>query len=231
MAAEVVAAPLHVADLQRSEQRFEEGYVFEEELLLQVFGTRRDDDALLALASETQSGQKVGKGLAGAGARFDDEVAFFLEGGLDGPGHLVLASPVLEGEGGLGEDASRGEEIVKRGQALGGCGLRSSYRDGGRRGHRDGLAYDSRTPPPPPAQVRKVFEVDTLGLDFGLSLRSTGKGFPFLDGASGGQVCQEQVPKFRGWMKESGSRGVRIPTHRMRQRRDEWGSQFGAWDT
>jgi hypothetical protein len=28
-----------------------------------------------------------------------------------------------------------------------------------------GLANDSRTPPPPWAKVRKVFEVDILGLD------------------------------------------------------------------
>jgi len=92
-------------------------------------------------------------------------VAFFLEGGFDGSGHLVLAAAMLEVEGGLGEDASGGEEIVKCGQAVrdGICG--GGDRDGRRGGHRDGLAYDSRTPPPPPAKVGKVFEVDTLGLD------------------------------------------------------------------
>ena len=76
-------------------------------------------------------------------------MAFFLEGGFDGSGHLVLAAAVFEGEGGLGEDASGGEEIVKRGQAirdgLGGAG----DRDGERGGHRDGLAYDSCIPPLP----------------------------------------------------------------------------------
>jgi hypothetical protein len=94
-------------------------------------------------------------------------VTFFFEGGFDGSGHLVLAAAVLEGETGPGENAAGGEEIVKRGQAirdgLGG----GSDRDGERGGHRDGLANDSRTPPTPPAKVCKVFETDTLSLDFG----------------------------------------------------------------
>ena len=91
VAAEIVAAALHVANLQRAEERFEERNVFEEELLLQIFRAGGDDDALLALASQAQGGQKIGQGLAGAGAGFDDEVALLLESRLDGPGHLVLA--------------------------------------------------------------------------------------------------------------------------------------------
>ncbi len=165
VAAEIVCPPLHVADLERTEKGFEEGDVFEEELLLQIFGAGGDDDALLALASEPQSGQEVGEGLAGAGAGFDDEVTFFLECGFDGSGHFVLAAAVFEGEGGLGEDAPGGEEIVKRGQPVRNGLSSGGDRDGGRGGHRDRLAYDSCTPPPPPAKVCKVFEVDTLGLD------------------------------------------------------------------
>ena len=46
--AEVVGAALHVADLERAEERFEEGDVLEVELLLQIFGAGGDDDALLA---------------------------------------------------------------------------------------------------------------------------------------------------------------------------------------
>jgi hypothetical protein len=30
---------------------------------------------------------------------------------------------------------------------------------------------------------------------------------------------------------ESGSRVARIPTHRIKQRRDEWGTRFGVWVT
>jgi hypothetical protein len=100
---------------------------------------------------------------------------------------------VLEIEGGLGEDASGGEEIVKRGKAVRSGGLRGGDRDGGRGGHRDGLAYDSRTPPPPPAKVHKVFEVDTLGLDLMVarvdqSLRE--EGLVSSGGHSGRHVCQ-----------------------------------------
>ena len=91
VAAEIVGAALHVADLQRAEQRFEEGDVLEEELLLQILGAGGDDDALLALAGEAQRGQQIGEGLAGAGAGFDDEVALVREGAFDGSRHLVLA--------------------------------------------------------------------------------------------------------------------------------------------
>jgi hypothetical protein len=112
--AEVVAAALHVADVERAEEGFEEGDVLEEELLLEVFGAGGDDDALLALAGEAEGGQEVGEGLAGAGAGFDDEVALVGEGLLDGAwpsrtGRLA----VLEGEGGVGEDAAGGEEVVE----------------------------------------------------------------------------------------------------------------------
>ena len=155
MAAEIIAAALHVADLQWAEEGFEEGDVLEEELLLQVFGAGRDDDALLPLAGQAQGGQKIGEGLASAGAGFDDEVALFFECGLDGAGHLVLALAVLEGEGGARENAAGREEIVKRGQVVrvGICGR--GDRDGERGGHRDGLAYDSRTLPLPRQKCAK----------------------------------------------------------------------------
>ncbi len=47
--ANVVGTTLHDAHLQRAKQRLEEGDVFERELLLQVFGPGRDDDALVHL--------------------------------------------------------------------------------------------------------------------------------------------------------------------------------------
>jgi hypothetical protein len=75
---------------------------------------------------------------------------------------------------------------VKRGQTVRGWLCGGSDRDWGRGGHRDGLAYDSCTPPPPPAKVCKVFEVDTLRLDFGLSLRGLARSFRSLVEAPGG---------------------------------------------
>jgi hypothetical protein len=123
--AEVVAAALHVADVERAEDGFEEGDILEEELLLQVFGAGGDNDALLAGAGEMQRGQEVGEGLAGAGAGLDDEMAPVFKGLLDGAGHLVLALAMLEGERGAGEDAAGGEEFVEGGELGGGeLGLR-----------------------------------------------------------------------------------------------------------
>ena len=124
--AQVVAAALHVADLERAEDRFEEGNVLEEELLLKVFCAGRDDDALLAFAGQAQRGQQIGERLAGSGACLDDQVALVGEGLLDGAGHLVLALAMLELKAGAREQASGREEVVERRElALGEC-LRSA---------------------------------------------------------------------------------------------------------
>ena len=56
VAAEIVGAALHVADLERAEKGFEEGDVLEEELLLKVFCAGGDDDALLLFAGHAESG-------------------------------------------------------------------------------------------------------------------------------------------------------------------------------
>ena len=111
--AQVVAAALHVADLERAEDRFEEGNVLEEELLLQIFRAGGDDDALLAFAGQAQRGQQIGERLAGSGACFDDQVALVGEGLLDGAGHLVLALAMLELEAGAGEQSRGREEVVE----------------------------------------------------------------------------------------------------------------------
>ncbi len=134
VAAEIVAAALHVADLQRAEQRLEEGDVLEEELLLQIFCAGGDDDALLVLARLAQRGQKIGERLSGAGSGFDDEVALVVEGLFDGSRHLVLALAVLEGEGGAGEDSAGREEVVQRRQMLSGFERRGQNRDGSGQG-------------------------------------------------------------------------------------------------
>jgi hypothetical protein len=56
VAAEVVGAALHVTDFQGAEEGFEEWDIFEEELLLEVFGAGGDDDALVALAGHADGG-------------------------------------------------------------------------------------------------------------------------------------------------------------------------------
>jgi hypothetical protein len=164
VAAEIVGAAFHVADLERTEKGFEEGNVFEVELLLEIFGAGGDDDALVALAGEAEGGKEVGEGLAGAGAGFDDEMALVFEGGLDGSGHVVLAAAMLEGEGGVGEDAAGGEEVVEVGKAVRDRRLCRDNRNGRRGGHQAGYLMIAVTLPLP-WKVRKVFEVDTLGSD------------------------------------------------------------------
>jgi len=115
MAAEVVGAALHVADAQVSDKGFEEGNVAKVELILEGLGSRRDDDALAG----AQGGEQVGEGFAGACAGLDDEMAAFLEGTLDGLGHLQLAGAVLKGQGRTRKDAAGREELVERGQSAG----------------------------------------------------------------------------------------------------------------
>jgi hypothetical protein len=69
-------------------------------------------------------------------------VTLFLEGGLDGSGHVVLATAVLEGERGLREDAAGGEEVVEVREILGGSGC---DRDGGGGGHDDRFNHSAYT--------------------------------------------------------------------------------------
>jgi len=125
--AQVVAAALHVTDIERAEDRFQEGNVLEEELLLQIFRACRDDDALLAFAGQAQGRQQIGERLAGPGACLDDQVAFVGEGLLDGAGHLVLALAMLELKAGAREQPRGREEVVERwelalGNVLARCG-------------------------------------------------------------------------------------------------------------
>ena len=114
--AQVVGAALHVADLERPEDAFEEGDILEEELLLEVLGARGNDHPLLPVQGQAQGGQEIGQRLAGPGTRFDDEVALVGEGLLDGLGHLVLPFAMLVGERGAGENAAWREEVVEAGQ-------------------------------------------------------------------------------------------------------------------
>ena len=132
--AEIVGAPFHVADIERTvliaEHGLKKGNVLEVELLLQVLGAGGDDDTLATLAGEAECGQQVGEGFAGAGTSFDDEVPLVFECAFDGGCHFILAAAVFEGERGLGEDAAGREEIVQGGEPE-----TRSARDGGCGGH------------------------------------------------------------------------------------------------
>ena len=123
LAAGVIIAPLHVADLEGArEVLLEEGDVLEKELLLEGLGPGGDDDAL---AGE-QGGHEVGERLAGAGAGLDDQVALVGEGGFDGFGHLHLAGTELVIGVPFGQRPATAEKLT----GVGAAGLS---------GHRDGL--------------------------------------------------------------------------------------------
>ena len=123
LAAGVVVAALHVADLQGPrEMLLQERDVLEEELLLQVLGAGGDHDAL---AGE-QRGDQVGERLAGAGAGLDDQVALIGERRFHGLRHFHLAGAELVVRMPLGERAVPREELAR----AGGSGLG---------GHRDAL--------------------------------------------------------------------------------------------
>ena len=74
LAAQIIAAALHVADAQLAQVLPQEGNVLEEELLLQGLGAGGDDDALAGANDRQQVRQR----LAGAGAGLDDQVAALL---------------------------------------------------------------------------------------------------------------------------------------------------------
>ncbi len=110
LAAGVVVAALHVADLQRPrEMLLQERNVLEEELLLQILGAGGDHDAL----AREQRGNQVRQRLAGARAGFDDQVALVGQRRFHGLGHLHLPRTELVVRMPLGERAVPGEELAR----------------------------------------------------------------------------------------------------------------------
>ena len=108
LAARVVVAPLHVADLERPrEVLLEERDVLEKKLLLKVLRAGGNDDPL----AREQRRDQVRERLAGARARLDDQVALIGERRFDGFGHLDLSRPELVIRMPLGERAAAGEEL------------------------------------------------------------------------------------------------------------------------
>ncbi len=120
LAAKIIAAALHVADAQLAQMLLQKRNIFVEELLLQCLGAGRDDDALAGANDRQQIRQR----LAGAGARFDDQVPLLLQCLLDGLGHLQLSAAKLVRRMRARQQASGAEELVERRQPRGqGCGL------------------------------------------------------------------------------------------------------------
>ena len=120
LAAGVIVAALHVADLERPREVFlEERHVLEEELFLKVLGARGNDDAL----ARKQRRDQIGERLPGTGAGLDDEMPFLRQRRFDGLGHLHLARPEFIVGMPLGERAVPAEKLPRaRGPGLSGHG-------------------------------------------------------------------------------------------------------------
>ena len=92
LAAKEVCAPFHVSDSQFApEGLFEERNVLLEELFLQVFSSRRNDDATAPGYQRNQ----VRQSFPGARAGLDNQVSLFVNRGLDLKSHFELAGTEL----------------------------------------------------------------------------------------------------------------------------------------
>src|ERR1700685_1165865 len=91
LAAQIVVAPLHVADIQApltvgKQRLLQKRNILVKELLLQVLSARRNNHALAG----TNYGDKIRERLTRASTRLDDEMTFFFESLLDRLRHLKL---------------------------------------------------------------------------------------------------------------------------------------------
>ena len=116
--AEIVAAALEGGDAQRlvfdaGEEGLDDGQVLLDELLLKADGVGRDDDALAAPQGLEGGGDEVGERLAGAGTRFDDEVAAVTERRGDGGSHVLLLRTALEVGEELRQVAGAAEDLAR----------------------------------------------------------------------------------------------------------------------
>jgi len=108
LSAGVVAAALHIADLERPrEVLLQERDVLEKELFLQGLGAGGDDDAF----PRHQRGNQVRERLAGAGAGLDDQVPPIGDGAFDAFRHLHLPGPELIGRVPFRESATLPENF------------------------------------------------------------------------------------------------------------------------
>ncbi len=113
-AAQIVVAPLHVADVELAfavgEKRLlEKRDILMEELFLQILGSGRNDDSLAG----ANDGHQVGQSLARAGAGFDDQVTLFFQRLLDSLRHLQLSAAKFVGRMGARKHSAGREELVE----------------------------------------------------------------------------------------------------------------------
>ena len=109
--AKVIAAALHVTHPQRTQQRLKKRNVLEEYLLLQIACSGGDNDAL----AQSQRRQKICQRLAGAGARFHNQMPLFGERALHRARHFQLSGTIFIGQSRARQDAAGREKLFQPG--------------------------------------------------------------------------------------------------------------------
>ncbi len=123
-AAQIIVAPLHVADREAGTRRIpvqrllEKRDVLVEELFLQILCSSRDDDALARANHRHQIRQRLPR----ARACFHNEVPLFFQRLLDRLRHLQLAATEFVRWMRAREHSAGGEELVERGILTAGNG-------------------------------------------------------------------------------------------------------------
>jgi hypothetical protein len=114
--AEVVASSLHVADVERPENRLQKGHILVEQLLLQTLRPGRQNDSPAGNHRETQRRIDVRERLACAGPGLYNEVCALDQRLLNTECHLELARPILEAEPArVGQYSGRRKELSHAG--------------------------------------------------------------------------------------------------------------------
>jgi hypothetical protein len=116
LAAQIIVAALHVADREPKAGRFpiqrllDKRNVFVKELLLQIFCSRRNDDAF----ARPDHGHQVRQRFASSCTGFHNQMPLFVERLLNGLRHLQLAPAEFIRRMRAREHSTGGEELVQR---------------------------------------------------------------------------------------------------------------------
>ena len=123
LAAQIIVAPLHVADIQLAfaigkKRLLEKRNILVEELFLQILGAGRNDDPL----ARSDDGHQISQSFARAGAGFHDQVTLFFQRLLHRLRHLQLSAAKFVRRMSARKHSSRREKLVERRVLLFGVG-------------------------------------------------------------------------------------------------------------
>ena len=119
--AQVIRAPLHVANAQRSKERLQKRHILKKQLLLQILCPRRDDHPMPGRRALPQRWQQIRQRLPCPRSCLDNQVPLILEGALHRLRHLQLPPPKLVRQARPRQHSPRRKKIMQRGKR--GCCL------------------------------------------------------------------------------------------------------------